>query len=180
MPDLTEDVLVSEGVLEQLTAWAEAAAPHETGGILLGMLAGDRRWITGARQIAPSNAKRNRYRLPAGVTNGLVLEARRADPRVGYLGDWHSHPADSGASGIDLGTFRRLLYLALTHAETAPVLAVVRREASGWQLDMTTAAPWPFRPQPIAVTFAGQPSPADPTDASEARGDPNDGLASTR
>jgi hypothetical protein len=174
MPSVSDGVLFSETAVEQLEAWAEASAPHETGGILLGMLADGRRWVTAVREIPSSLPERDRYQVPADVTNGLVLEARRHDARIGYLGDWHSHPADSGASGIDLATYLRLLRHALVRSETTPLLVVVRREEAGWHLDVTTAVPWPFRPRALAMTIAGQPSP--PTGAGLAR----DGKARSR
>jgi hypothetical protein len=159
MPSVSDEVLFSEAAVEQLQAWAEAAAPHETGGILLGMLGDGRRWVTAVREIPSAHPKRDRYQVPANVTNGIVLEARLLDPRVGYLGDWHSHPADSGASGIDLATYLRLLRHALSRAETTPLLVVVRRDADGWQLDLTTAVAWPFRPRSLSMSLVGQPSP---------------------
>jgi len=159
MSALSEEVLFSAAAIEQLQVWAQAAAPHETGGILLGVLADGRRWVAAVREIPSAHPERDRYQVPAGVTNGLVLEARRLDPRLGYLGDWHSHPADSGASGVDLATYLRLLRHALSRGETTPLLVVARRAVDGWQLDLTTAVPWPFRPRALAMTPTGQLSP---------------------
>jgi hypothetical protein len=163
VPGLSDEVLFSETAVEQLQAWAEAAAPHETGGILLGMLTEGRRWVTDVREIPSARPERDRYQVPASVTNGLVLNARQADRRLGYLGDWHSHAADSAASGIDLTTYLRLLRHAFARAETTPLLVVVRREDGGWHLDLTTAVPWPFRPRTLEMTLAGNPSPPGST-----------------
>jgi proteasome lid subunit RPN8/RPN11 len=159
MPGVSDDVLMSESVLDELTKWSAAAAPNETGGILLGMLSDGRRWITTAREITSTRPRSNRYEIPARVTKRLVLEAREADSRLGYLGDWHSHPADSGPSGIDLGTYLRLLGHAIRRNETTPLLVVVRHEPEGWTLDLTTSVAWPFRPRPLDLTMTGQPSP---------------------
>jgi proteasome lid subunit RPN8/RPN11 len=166
MPSLSDDVLISESAVEQLQAAAQAAAPHETGGILLGVMGDDRRWVTAVREIPSAHPERGRYQLPANVTNGIVLEARALDPRIGYLGDWHSHPADSGASGIDLATYLWLLRHALSRSETTPLLVVVRRDAQEWQLDVTTAVAWRFRPRALAWSLIGDPSP--PTRADDA------------
>ena len=47
------------------------------------------------------------------------------DPRLGYIGDWHSHPADVPPSRTDLASLRLISYL---HPRLPnPTLLVLRR-----------------------------------------------------
>ena len=100
--------LMSENVSAALRRYARKADPDETGGILLGVRTNGRPWITGAVEIASRDRGRSHYRLPAGATTPVVTRARQQDPRLGYLGEWHSHPADIGPSPTDRATMRRL------------------------------------------------------------------------
>jgi integrative and conjugative element protein (TIGR02256 family) len=119
---------VAESASATLRRLARRAHPNETGGILLGVRNADRPWITQAVEIASTDRGRSHYRLPAGTTRAAVARAREGDPRVGYLGEWHSHPADVGPSPTDRATMRRL---ALRHPRTSLVLIVVRRRDGG-------------------------------------------------
>src|SRR5438309_6929742 len=98
---MRDGVLLAELAADKLVERSGSAAPFETGGILLGILGDGKPWIVRAIEIPSGAPAPQAYELPAGVTQCAVREARIEDPRLGYLGDWHSHPADSAASGID-------------------------------------------------------------------------------
>lgn len=126
-------LLVSETASHVMMEAARQAHPDETGGILIGVQQDDRPWVTHAVEIASADRGRRHYKLPGGSTQPAVRAARAVDPRVGYLGDWHSHPADVGPSSIDLATLARI---SLTHPRTPnPTLLIVRRIDETYVLD---------------------------------------------
>lgn len=126
-------VLIAERAAGDLRRLARSAHPNETGGILLGVRTAGRPWITLAIEIPTPDRERSQYRLPAGTTTAAVRSARHEDPRLGYLGEWHSHPADVGPSPTDRATMRRL---ALRSPRTGVVLIIVRHGIDGHRLDV--------------------------------------------
>jgi hypothetical protein len=60
--------------------------------------------------------------LPAGATRSLVEGIQRVDSRVGYLGDWHTHPIDAAASRVDRRTAR---LTATTGSDAGEVVLLV-------------------------------------------------------
>jgi len=127
-------VYMSESVLERLQVGATRAHPLETGGILIGVKAGDSPWVTDMREFDSPGRDRAQFILPRGVTQRAVRDARRLDGRLGYLGDWHSHPADVPASRTDLFTTRTTAL-----AMRRPVLLlVVRRRGKTYEMEMST------------------------------------------
>lgn len=135
-PDQSK-VLISERAAADLRRCARKARPNETGGILLGVRTAGRPWIARAVEIPTSDRGRHHYRLPAGATTPAVLDARRSDPRLGYLGEWHSHPADVGPSATDRATMRRL---SLRNPRTGLVLIIVRTGPDSDWLDVRETA----------------------------------------
>lgn len=124
---------LSESVKAAMVAAAAHAHPYETGGILIGVHLDNQPWVTRAIEIPSPNRSRHHYKIPAGATQPAVHAARRADPRLGYLGDWHTHPADVGPSPTDLAT---LAIFSIKHPRTPnPTLVVVRNSADGYTLD---------------------------------------------
>lgn len=125
-------VLISESGAATVVAASRRAHPHEVGGILLGVHADQRPWITLALELPTSDRGRSHYRLPGGATQAAVRAAREVDPRLGYLGDWHSHTRDVGPSPTDRATMRRLAYTQ----GFGPLLLVVRRTGRTYALDV--------------------------------------------
>jgi proteasome lid subunit RPN8/RPN11 len=114
-------------------AAATKAHPNETGGILVGVHLDGQPWVTHAIEVPTPDAGRHHYKIPAGVTQPAVLAARRTDHRLGYLGDWHAHPANVGPSPTDLAT---LALFSIKHPLTPnPTLVVVRRSGDTYVLD---------------------------------------------
>lgn len=119
---------------------AAAAHPVETGGVLLGVLSTDGRpWITEAVEVPSASATHTSYVLPADARPRVVDAARARDRRLGYLGDWHSHPADIGPSLRDSRTMR---HLAQTTRDCPnPVLIIARRAGpDGYTVDAREAS----------------------------------------
>lgn len=123
------ELLVVEPVWRGMRERAASAVPFETGGVLLGVWAGSEPWVTAAPEVASEKPSRDLYVLPAGVTTEVVDAHRHDDPRIGYLGEWHTHPGDSGPSSRDQRTLRRL-----TGDDVRPVLAIVGCSGEGWRL----------------------------------------------
>lgn len=126
-------LLMTETARSALTAAATRAHPYETGGILIGVHADGHPWVTDVLEIPTTDRGHSHYRIPAAATQAAVLNARTLDRRLGYLGDWHSHPRDIGPSRTDIAT---LAATSLRHPrEPNPTQIVVRRTDHGYVLD---------------------------------------------
>jgi proteasome lid subunit RPN8/RPN11 len=126
-------LLITEMARAALTAAAARAHPCETGGILIGVYADGHPWVTTAVEIDSPDSGRSHYRIPAGTTHNAVRAARARDDRLGYLGDWHTHPCDVGPSGTDLTT---LGLISMRHPlRPNPTQIIVRRTNDGYVLD---------------------------------------------
>ena len=128
---------VSETARDALLAAAGSAQPHETGGVLVGVVLGQgegagRPWVTHAVEVPSRKRGRNHYELPAGARHRVVTRLRTTDPRLGYLGDWHSHPADMGPSPRDLESIESI---SVKGDCSRPLLFLVRRGRQRYRLD---------------------------------------------
>lgn len=119
---------IAEEARESLVRASALNHPLETGGILTGVLVNGRPWITHVKEIPSEAAGHRTYVLPAGETSRAVDVIRGSDYRVGYLGDWHSHPANVGASPLDIRTLKQS---SNSGDVRAPLLVVVRRKSAG-------------------------------------------------
>lgn len=119
---------------------AARAHPLETGGVLVGVLTdGGRPWVVGALELPSRTATGTSYAVARDARPAAVDQARSHDARLGYVGDWHSHPADVGPSTTDAATMRRLAAdpdAGCSH----PVLIVVRRCGDHYRLDARQVA----------------------------------------
>ena len=125
-------VRLSEGAEAELIRAAEDASPVEAGGLLLGVRVADEPWIVGVVRVS-GPASSASYEIPQGATSVAMAAARETDPRLGYLGDWHSHPADVDPSRQD---FRTLRGLSLGARQGHRLMAVVRRRRTGWRVEV--------------------------------------------
>jgi len=150
-------VRVVEEVADQIRAWSHEAAPLETGGLLLGLYANGEPWVTRVVLVESEDRTRSRYDLPAGITQDAVRRVQSEDPGVGYLGDWHSHPADAGPSPTDLGSLRWLARQALGRGRRPPIIVVARLSKDRWLLDARIGLRWPFTARTAAVVLTGPP-----------------------
>lgn len=151
-------VYVAEDAKVALVAAAQAEQQVERGGVLIGLAVGRAPWITQAIEI-PGDAGPAHYVLPAGKTRAAVLAARNDDSRLGYLGEWHSHIGSDGPSSIDHATMRAVSwYLERRGRVRGPVLVLVRRTATGYQLDAHVMSLLVLRQAELVLT--GPPPPA--------------------
>jgi integrative and conjugative element protein (TIGR02256 family) len=87
---------------------ARAAHPRETGGLLLGWWQDRVPVVIDGIEVLDPDATRTRWtRHPAAAELALQAALDEHEPCVGYVGDWHSHPADQGPSGSDLRQLRQ-------------------------------------------------------------------------
>ena len=96
-------VVLSGTVEQELAEVAEVAAPKETGGVLLGWHQDGAVIVRHALEVADPRATRSRWTRGPRRTQRVVERALREleHPLLGYVGDWHSHPAHCGPSGTD-------------------------------------------------------------------------------
>lgn len=152
-------LIVSETAQATMYTAATREHPCETGGILLGVYVNGQPWVTSAVEISSADRGRRHYKLPGGTTQAAVRNARKSDRRLGYLGDWHSHPCDVGPSPTDLMS---LTLISVKHPQTPnPTLVVVRATADGHSLDAHRVVI--VAPRRCEVTLAGDLPPPTPS-----------------
>ena len=156
---------ITESANTTMTTAAAQAHPDETGGILIGVYVDGHPWVINAIEIPTTDRGRSHYRIPAGTDHPAVLKARTSDHRLGYLGDWHSHPHDVSPSRTDLTSLARISMRRPLHPN--PTQIVVRRTDHGYVLDARRIDT--LVPRVCTVTLTGGlPGPTPRTD----HGDP--------
>lgn len=88
---------------------AQQAMPQETGGLLLGWWDGNDIIIEDCTEVIDDHATGNswvRHEQPAQKSLDAILTDSKMSP-IGYVGEWHSHPAVQGASATDLSSLRQ-------------------------------------------------------------------------
>ena len=127
-------VRVASTALANAERMALDASPHELGGIMIGWWEGDSTAVVQAMLPVPDHSSGRwhyqRRHSPAQEILDVYMRTRD-DPRCGYVGEWHSHPAPQPPSATDrdaLSAIVRqdrktvaLVVLALTrHGEVNP------------------------------------------------------------
>jgi hypothetical protein len=103
------DVTYDQGMLGVLSGYRERSLPHETGGILLGIIDVSRKSIHLAHAVPqPQDSRGSTAGFERGVVGlaDTVAELAKASlHQLRYVGEWHSHPRGSFVlpSQIDLG-----------------------------------------------------------------------------
>lgn len=109
MRDAPVVVDVHADATEVIALAAAAAYPRETGGLLLGWWDDGLVVVRHAVEVPDPGATTNswsRDEPPAQAALDAAL-AEHHHPWLGYVGDWHSHPAPCGASRQDVTSIRR-------------------------------------------------------------------------
>jgi integrative and conjugative element protein (TIGR02256 family) len=97
-----DGILIARSAVDAATADGTAALPNETGGILLGFRTPNLIVVTRALTVADPRSSRNQYtRNHRRARARMDFDRGNAPPVVGYVGEWHTHPADVGPSWID-------------------------------------------------------------------------------
>ncbi|HEY3546419.1 MAG TPA: Mov34/MPN/PAD-1 family protein [Propionicimonas sp.] len=108
---------------QAITSETTSRLPMEAGGILIGHREGDGIVATDAIAVPGPTSRRNRYVRDDDRANELLrryLAARLPGDVIGYVGEWHSHPAPSGPSSIDIESLR-----AIVKAAHGPIALIV-------------------------------------------------------
>lgn len=133
---LRRTVWLAEAAQATVKTAAANGHPNEIGGVLIGVLTKhERPWVAEAIVIPSAQPRVTFYELPGGARPDAVDRARARDPRLGYLGDWHSHPADMGPSSVDRQTMRAAAE-DLRAACPNPILLIARRRRDGYRMDV--------------------------------------------
>lgn len=130
-------VWISDQAGAALIEAAAAAHPTETGGVLVGVLVAQGRgagrpWVTHAVEVLSTKRGPAHYELPARGRERVVKRLRKRDYRLGYLGDWHSHPANIGPSPTDADT---MASISRTGDCAQPLLFVLRRIDTSYEIE---------------------------------------------
>lgn len=138
---------VHQSVHDNLLAHADAHAPYETGGLLLGYRHSPREVVI-TETIGPGPGAHHRRTGFDPDSDWQTVElARRyeaSDRRVRYLGDWHTHP--DGTTKLSR-TDRRTLRAIAQHPDAYcphPVM-VVLGGGDPWMMCVRQPTPRPFR-----------------------------------
>lgn len=144
MTEPATGLLVARGALDAALDDGRGALPKETGGILLGFRTPDLIVVTRLLTVPDPRSSRHSYRRRRRHAQAQMAAAR-ADGAgaVGYVGEWHTHPADQPPSRTDLRALAATARLA-----AGPVaLLVLAYPAAGPEVLHGLVAvrqPWPI------------------------------------
>ncbi len=160
-PDLPPAAYLSSQAKTAILNHAALAYPNETGGVLVGLTTqSGEPWVVEAVELVPASPSPAEYRLPPGETQAAIDRLREADQRLGYLGEWHSHPNASDRSPKDERTMRSLARAPNLVGES-PLLIVARREEGRYELVGSRVTPSGMWSVEVRIA-GGLPTPAPP------------------
>ncbi|WP_179855076.1 Mov34/MPN/PAD-1 family protein [Paractinoplanes atraurantiacus] len=127
-------VLVHSDARQTIATAAERAHPLEAGGLLLGWWDRDAIVVRAAVDVVDPTATGSSWIRREGLAQQALDQAvtELGHPWLGYVGDWHSHPAPCGASEQDRQSIR-----SASLAYPQPLLLLVHRR--GGNVDMHAA-----------------------------------------
>lgn len=149
--DLPAAIQISETAQATMRATSGDAAPNETGGVLIGTRVGGLPTIDRAVELPPADPTPTRYQLAANRINEAVEQARSDDGRLGYLGEFHSHPSDHGPSSTD----RRMMQRLLRDPDTGHPILIVVRPVDGRPATLDAYLAEPERLRPASIETVG-------------------------
>jgi hypothetical protein len=130
-------LVLTDTARRRIIAAALAAGDNETGGVLVGVYdATGTPCVVDAIELCSSEPSPNRYVLAKDATHAAIDAARLSDARVGYVGEWHTHPQHEPVSATDHATMAEL---AADRDTGEPVLIVARRRGEACDLDAFVA-----------------------------------------
>ena len=141
LPDMPLAAYLTGGARAAIVEQAALAYPNETGGVLVGLTTETGEpWIVEAVELKSASPSPGVYRLPPGETQAAIDRLREVDDRLGYLGEWHSHPNASDRSRTDERTMQSLASEPDLVGDS-PLLIVARRRETEYELAGSRTAP---------------------------------------
>ena len=109
MTDPTIMVTCHPPVTRAIDTAAASAYPRETGGLLLGWWDTDGIVVAQAIEVIDPAATTDSWSRTQDTAQPVLDDALAEldDYRLGYVGDWHTHPQPCPASGLDLAAISR-------------------------------------------------------------------------
>ncbi len=160
--DLEVVIDIAESALAAISAASAAAAPQETGGVLIGTTISERTVVAMAIELFDVGATPEAFTIAEGRVAEAVASARLHDQRLGYVGEWHSHPNGGGVSTTDRATMMTIA----THPDVDnPILVVASPSEPAWNVEAIMASPDATRS--ISVELCGDIRPEEPKDADD-------------
>ena len=134
LPDSPPAAYLSSEARTAIVKQAALAYPNETGGVLVGLTTqSGEPWVVEAVELESASPSPAAYQLPEGETQAAIESLREADDRLGYLGEWHSHPNATDRSTKDERTMHSLARDPDLVGES-PLLFVARRKEGEYEL----------------------------------------------
>lgn len=110
MTRTAERIVVSAVAWTTLLTAASRDRLHETGGILLGWRGDGDLYVSSVTEVPDREVHRASYRRRYWEAEGALRQALAElppDSPVGYVGEWHTHPAPVGPSCSDRRELKR-------------------------------------------------------------------------
>lgn len=105
------EIVVEPAGWQTITDAASEQSELETGGILLGWRHRSGIYVCDAMEVPDRKASRAQYvRLHSSASEflGRFLDTLPAESPIGYVGEWHTHPAPQGPSRTDRRQLKRI------------------------------------------------------------------------
>ena len=160
--DLDVVIDIAESALHAIIDASQAAAPLETGGALIGTTISERTVVVAAIELPDTAATDENFTIAEGRVAEAVESARHDDPRLGYVGEWHSHPNGGGVSTTDRAT---MMTIAADTDVDAPILVIASPNDPTWNIEAIMASPDTTRS--ITFELCGDIGPTDVKDGDD-------------
>ena len=122
MAERSPAILANRSTLALVSRHARESLPLETGGILIGWREGARIAVQDFLVVPDDEAGRCSYVRQHQTARDLLADYVHDadDARLGYVGEWHSHPSPQPASSTDLASI-----IAIGKQVRAPIALMV-------------------------------------------------------
>ena len=157
--DLGVVIDIAESAFHSIVEASQAAAPLETGGVLIGTTISERKVVAAAIELPDISATDETFAIAEGRVAEAVESARLDDPRLGYIGEWHSHPNGGGVSTTDRAT---MMTIAAETDVEIPILVIASPDDPMWTIEAVMASPETTRS--ITVELCGEIRPMEDED----------------
>jgi proteasome lid subunit RPN8/RPN11 len=133
-------LIIARSALAAAEQAAASRIPRETGGILIGFRAADDVYVADVLEVADDQSTGCRFVLREDSREEALARYRHEAPPecpFGYVGGWHSHPAQALASSRDMKTLHQE---AKTAQDLVAMMILMRAPNPG--LSRSLAAEW--------------------------------------